>query len=199
MNVHSVGKVRFVATTKREDILQAALQLFTDRGFDATTVPMIADSANVGAGTIYRYFENKEVLLNSLFQECTERFFHTITHGFPESGTVRQQFHHIFMQTIHFAKGNREAFSFIDSHLNPRLLDEKSLKSFEVGMDFIRRFLVQGQEQGIISPLPPNALISIFYGALVKLFETIRAEVLEETHELLAGVEECCWNAIRVH
>ncbi|MCM3340732.1 TetR family transcriptional regulator [Paenibacillus sp. MER TA 81-3] len=188
-----------MTTNKREDISLAALNLFTERGFDATTVPMIADTAKVGAGTIYRYFDNKEVLLNSLFQECVEQFFQTITQGFPESGTVRQQFHHIFSQTIHFAKANREAFSFIDSHLNPRLLDDKSLKSFEVGMDFIRHFLVQGQQQGIISLLPPNALISIFYGALVKLFETIRAEVLEETDELLAGVEECCWNAIRVH
>ncbi|MDQ0175532.1 TetR/AcrR family transcriptional regulator [Bacillus chungangensis] len=188
-----------MATNKREDILLAALKLFTERGFDATTVPMIADTAKVGAGTIYRYFENKEVLLNSLFQECVERFFQTITQGFPESESVRQQFHHIFFQTIHFAKGNREAFSFIDSHLNPRLLDEKSLKLFEACMDFIRHFLVQGQQQGIISSLPPNALISIFYGALVKLFETIRSGVLEETDELLADVEECCWNAIRVH
>nr|WP_309145457.1 TetR/AcrR family transcriptional regulator [Paenibacillus alvei] len=188
-----------LSTNKREDILHAALHLFTARGYDATTVPMIADRANVGAGTIYRYFENKEELLNSLFQECTEQFFHAVSQGFPEAATARAQFHHIFVQTIYFAKENREAFSFIDSHLNPRLLDEKSLKTFEVGMDFIRHFLIKGQQEGTISPLPPNALISIFYGALVKLFETIRAEVLEETNELLAGVEECCWNAIRVH
>lgn len=187
-----------MSTNKREDILLAALQLFTARGYDATTVPMIAERANVGAGTIYRYFENKEELLNSLFQECTEQFFRAVKQGFPEAATVREQFHHIFFQTIIFAKGNREAFSFIDSHLNPRLLDEKSLKTFEIGMDFIRDFLIKGQQQGLISPLPPNALISIFYGALVKLFETIRADVLEETNELLAGVEECCWNAIRV-
>lgn len=188
-----------MTTNKRDDILLAALHLFTDRGFDATTVPMIAERAKVGAGTIYRYFENKEELLNSLFQECTEQFFRAVKQGFPESANVRDQFHHIFVQTIHFAKENREAFSFIDSHLNPRLLDEKSLKTFEKGMDFIRHFLINGQQQSVISPLPPNALISIFYGALVKLFETIRAEVLEETHELLVGVEECCWNAIRVH
>ncbi|WP_082112166.1 TetR/AcrR family transcriptional regulator [Paenibacillus sp. DMB20] len=188
-----------MATNKREDILQAALHLFTARGFDATTVPMIADSAKVGAGTIYRYFENKEVLLNSLFQTCVERFFQTVTQNFSESETVREQFHHIFTQTIHFAKENREAFSFIDSHLNPRLLDGKSLELFDECMGVIRQFIIQGQQQGIISPLPPNALISIFYGALVKLFETIRSGVLEETSELLAGVEECCWNAIRVH
>ncbi|QDQ02854.1 TetR/AcrR family transcriptional regulator [Lysinibacillus fusiformis] len=188
-----------MATNKREDILQAALLLFTERGFDATTVPMIANNAKVGAGTIYRYFENKEVLLNCLFQECVQRFFNTIRQGFPGSGTVRQQFHHIFYQIVHFAKREREAFSFIDSHLNPRLLNEESQKMFNEFIDFMRVFLIKGQEQGIIYSLSPDALIPIFYGAVVKLLETARAGVIVETDELFAGVEECCWNAIRVH
>jgi transposase len=34
------------------------MQLFAERGYDGTTIPMIAEKANVGAGTIYRYFEN---------------------------------------------------------------------------------------------------------------------------------------------
>ncbi|MGE7090283.1 TetR/AcrR family transcriptional regulator [Lysinibacillus sp. NPDC048646] len=188
-----------MATNKREDILQAALLLFTERGFDATTVPMIADSAKVGAGTIYRYFENKEVLLNCLFQECVQRFFNTLKQGFPEFGTVRQQFHHIFYQMVHFAKREREAISFIDSHHNPRLLNEESQKMYNEFNDFMRDFLIKGQEQGIIYSLPPDVLIPIFYGALVKLIEITSAGVIEETDELFAGVEECCWNAIRVH
>lgn len=188
-----------MATNKRKDILQAALLLFTERGFDATTVPMIADNAKVGAGTIYRYFENKEVLLNCLFQECVQRFFNTIKQGFPESGPVRQQFHHFFYQMVYFAKIDREVLLFIDSHLNPRLLNEESQKMFNEFTDFLRNFILKGQEQGIIYPLPPDVLIPIFYGAIIKLIETTRAGVIVETDELFAGVEECCWNAIRVH
>ena len=45
------------------------MQLFAERGYDGTTIPMIAEKANVGAGTIYRYFENKEALVNSLFSK----------------------------------------------------------------------------------------------------------------------------------
>lgn len=187
-----------MATNKKEDILQAALNLFTERGFDATTVPMIAETAKVGTGTIYRYFENKEVLLNSLFQECANRFTKTIKQDFPESGTVRQQFNHIFLQMAHFAQGNRDELSFIDSHLNPRILDEESQTIFEECLDFIRHFLEEGQQQGIICPLPTDALIAIFYGALVQLFNATKSGTLEETDELLAGVEVCCWNAIRI-
>ena len=42
---------------------------FAERGYDGTTIPMIAEKAKVGAGTIYRYFENKEALVNSLFSK----------------------------------------------------------------------------------------------------------------------------------
>lgn len=62
------------STTKREDILDSALTLFAERGFDATTIPMIATDAKVGAGTIYRYFANKEVLVNTLFQHYVTLF-----------------------------------------------------------------------------------------------------------------------------
>jgi hypothetical protein len=34
--------------------VDAAMQLFAERGYDGTTIPMIAEKANVGAGTIYR-------------------------------------------------------------------------------------------------------------------------------------------------
>lgn len=49
----------------REKIFRAALKLFAERGFNATTVEAITAAADVGKGTFFNYFENKEsVLLN---------------------------------------------------------------------------------------------------------------------------------------
>ena len=38
-------------------------------------MPMIAENAKVGAGTIYRYFKNKESLVNELFQQHVNEFY----------------------------------------------------------------------------------------------------------------------------
>lgn len=49
----------------REKIFRAALKLFAERGFNATTIEAITAAADVGKGTFFNYFENKEsVLLN---------------------------------------------------------------------------------------------------------------------------------------
>jgi len=47
----------------RAAIRQAALRLFLDKGYDATTTSEIARAAEVSAGTLFNYFPTKEALL----------------------------------------------------------------------------------------------------------------------------------------
>src|SRR5947209_15982704 len=47
----------------RETIAQAARQLFAERGYQATTLPDIAEAADVSTRTIFAYFPSKEDIL----------------------------------------------------------------------------------------------------------------------------------------
>jgi AcrR family transcriptional regulator len=47
----------------REKIFRVALDLFAERGFNATTIDAIAEGADIGKGTFFNYFENKESIL----------------------------------------------------------------------------------------------------------------------------------------
>lgn len=51
-----------IALQRREQILKAATEIFTRRGFAAATVPEIARLAGIAAGTIYLYYPNKRDL-----------------------------------------------------------------------------------------------------------------------------------------
>lgn len=49
--------------TRREQILQAAVQVFSERGFHRSTIKAIASAAGIAEGTIYNYFGSKRELL----------------------------------------------------------------------------------------------------------------------------------------
>jgi AcrR family transcriptional regulator len=59
------------ARRAREHLLDAALDLFAERGFEASTTKLIAERAGVPNGLIYYYFGTKEKLLEVLFTERT--------------------------------------------------------------------------------------------------------------------------------
>ncbi len=62
-------------TEKRSEIIRAAIELIAQHGYHGAPMAMIAERAGVGAGTIYRYFENKDVLIAELYRELEERIY----------------------------------------------------------------------------------------------------------------------------
>ncbi|WP_020537774.1 TetR/AcrR family transcriptional regulator [Lewinella cohaerens] len=60
-------------TTKKERILEAALELFAKQGFAATSTNAIAKKAGVSEGLLFKHFGNKQGLLEALLKEGEER------------------------------------------------------------------------------------------------------------------------------
>ncbi|MEG0471613.1 MAG: TetR/AcrR family transcriptional regulator [Solibacillus sp.] len=57
---------------KRQQMLSSAKQLFTEYGFEKTTMQKIADEAGVGVATVFRYFPKKELLIIEVIKEVIE-------------------------------------------------------------------------------------------------------------------------------
>lgn len=56
----------------RERILDAALELFRERGFEETTMRAIAEAAGVAVGNAYYYFRAKEYLVQAFYERTHE-------------------------------------------------------------------------------------------------------------------------------
>lgn len=57
---------------RREMILDAARELFKEKGYEATTVDEIAERAELGKGTIYSYFKSKDQIYISILEQGLE-------------------------------------------------------------------------------------------------------------------------------
>jgi AcrR family transcriptional regulator len=65
---------RVVRGDRRDDLLVAAAQRFVADGIRATTMEDIARDAGAGKATLYRYFANKDALIDALLERESERF-----------------------------------------------------------------------------------------------------------------------------
>lgn len=88
----------------REAIAQAAKELFVERGYDATTLPDIAEAADVSTRTIFAYFPSKEDVLFSDFAQMRDGLAQALAErpeGTDALETVRE-----FILALHAAKGS---------------------------------------------------------------------------------------------
>ncbi|SDM63411.1 TetR/AcrR family transcriptional regulator [Nonomuraea jiangxiensis] len=57
------------AVWRRGQLLDAALRVFADKGVDGATVKDVAEAAEVTPGLLYRYFDSKEAMVETLLSE----------------------------------------------------------------------------------------------------------------------------------
>ncbi len=67
--IKDTDKLNRKQAIKREAIIQAAIKIFSKKGFHNTKISEVAKAANVADGTVYLYFANKDDLLLKAFKE----------------------------------------------------------------------------------------------------------------------------------
>lgn len=198
MNIHSDGRKAPAVPTetrdktdRRQDILDAALVLFTERSFAATPVPKVADRAGVGTGTIYRYWDSKEALVNELYQRC--RKAQATAMGAPPGRSAREEFGQWWTRMARFVADQPVAFEFLEAHKHQPYLDDDS-----VAMDVRLRagfasFIERWQAAEQIVDLEPYALVTLAYGAFVGFHQAAIAGRLTLSADLARAAEDRAW------
>jgi len=182
---------------KHEAILEAALELFVERGFHGTAVPAVAERAHVGAGTIYRYFENKEALVNALYRTSKDAFAAQVMADFPTGASTREQFHALWQGMARFVTEHPKAFAFLELHHHASYLDEQSKQAESRLMEFASAFVEQAQKRAELREGAPQLLMSLVYGAFTGIVRSHWEGRLELTEANLDVAEQCCWQAVR--
>lgn len=182
---------------KREAIITAALELFVERGFFGTAVPEIADRAAVGAGTIYRYFDSKEALVNAIYREQKLQFGKVALDDFPSTASTREQFRVLWTRMARFAVEHPSSFVFLELHHHARYLDAASRAVEQRMTALFTHVVTSAQARGELKAGDPRVLIGLVMGAFVGVIRSC-VDVdrpLGDADWVLA--EQCMWEAIR--
>ena len=183
---------------KYDAILDAALQLFVERGFYGTAVPLVAERAGVAAGTIYHYFTSKEAMVNALFRHWKEAIARTIYTAFPATAAPREQFKTIWMKMAEFALANPKAFAFLELHHHAPYLDKESQALDQSLKNFGVIFVTAAQKAGVIKKFEPMLLMELVFGAFNGMFRAHLEGRVTLDEKALRDAESACWDAVVV-
>ncbi len=138
-----------MATTKKEAIQEAALNLFVANGIDATSVRSIAEQADTAEGNIYRHFKSKNDLARTIFLNCATKFRNSLKESVQGLSDPKQQIEILIRTIFDFSFEHEREFSYImianhrDEIITQELLTKPLPK--DVFVDTLRA----GREQGV--------------------------------------------------
>ena len=185
---------------KRNEIVHAALELIAENGFHGAPMAMIAERANVGAGTIYRYFENKDVLINGLYQDLEERMYPVILAGYAADKPVRERFIHLFTALLRYFIGNPLDFRYLEQfHNSPYGVEHRRDKILgnNEGGNLFRELFEDGGLHQVTKDLPLAILFALAFGPLLSVARDHILNFISLDDDLIARTIEACWDGIK--
>jgi len=182
---------------KRTAILDAALELFCEFTFDGTPVPAIAERANVGAGTIYRYFDSKEALGNAVYQRWKSEMKRRLVDTAPRGASARDELTRWWRALWSFAAEHPSALAFLENHHHAPYLDAASLAIGDEILDGARAFVLSAQRGGEIVRGDADVLIALVMGAFRGLAKELQEHGRAPAPRVIADSEERVWALLR--
>jgi TetR/AcrR family transcriptional regulator, repressor of fatR-cypB operon len=185
---------------KRADVMKAALELISERGFHAAPMAEIAEKAGVAAGTIYRYFENKDILITELHRELEDKIMAALHDGCPLGRPVRERFLCLIRALLRYLIDHPLHFRYMEQYFNSpygiamhrdRLMDKSGSN------DPLREIFEEGISRQILKDFPVVVLFSLAFGPMIILIRDHILGFIVLDDPLIGRITEACWDAIK--
>ncbi len=185
---------------KREEVIKAALELIAEHGFHGAPMAMVAERAGVGAGTIYRYFDSKDVLIAEIFNELEKRIVEYLLQGYSLDRPLRERFIYLSTMIIRYFMDNAIHFRFIEQYMNSPYgvsLRREKLLGKARDIDLFRHLLQEGIERQALKDLPLALHFALAFGPILSLLRDHILGFMKLDDVLIRKTVEACWDAVR--
>ncbi len=173
--------------SKRDSIINAALELFSANGYTDTTTKLIADKAGVNEVTIFRHFGNKD----SLFQEVTKNYVESLGSNTNVATykklMPKETINAIGTEYISYCFDNEQIYK-IQMKMHEDILNTSKLRLSKAYISELTKYLSSLKEEGIFKGNPEVAATNFILSILgVFTFYVLTNEFSKEQVENLVS------------
>ena len=161
--------VRMSADEKRRVILDAAVRVFAERGFNAARVSDIADEAGVAYGLMYHYFRSKDEVLDTLFLDRWNVLLQAIRSVDEDDTDPRDKLYAITSFIVDSYRYDPDLMKVIIVEVTraANSFGRKHLDKIREAFDLIADIVEAGQQSGRFRDhVTPRFAAMAFYGAI---------------------------------
>ena len=156
------------AEQTRQDLLDAALTIFSKKGYSATRLEDIANAAGVTRGAIYHHFGSKSDLFLALMEEATTVGNSAIDRAVGEGGTFVEVLSRILVYTFNLLEEDRRFSEVMALQLTTPDVDALAQRRYEEAQELVQSisgFFKVIIDQGELRPdLDPEIAARAFLG-----------------------------------
>ena len=182
---------------KQEAILDATLELVSERGFHNAPTSLIAQEAGVGVGTIYRYFENKEDLIDELYKKLKLQLVAAMLVDYSANLPLRERFRRIWINTARYYINHPLETAFMEQYANSPFLKPETA---DIHAEYFRpvfEFIENGVYEGVLKDLPPELFGALTLEVAISLAKKHRDDTLLLDDGVLERAVDACWDAVK--
>ncbi|MGE0278552.1 MAG: TetR/AcrR family transcriptional regulator [Nitrospiraceae bacterium] len=168
---HSIE--RLTSEERRRQLIEVALQLFSQKGFRGTTTRDIAHAAGINEAIIFRHFDTKEDLYAALLTgksvEANVAQWREELRGYAERNDDERLFRSLAMKILQHHRDDPMflrlmLFSALEGHPLAQRFGEQEARPVQ---EFLCAYVIRRQREGAFRAGDPAAAVRAFVGALI--------------------------------
>jgi AcrR family transcriptional regulator len=174
----------------RRELLAAATRVLAAKGFHDTKISDIAAAADVGVGTFYLHFPDKETLFDAVVDDTVVRLKATVDAARAHAADARDEMLAANAAFFRFAQENREVFKIVFGHA--AAYNDLIRRAQALFIADIEKTVRTGIARGLFAPLEPALVAQAVVGMATQMIswwtanESVPIETLIETTTTLA-------------
>ena len=163
----------------KDEILVAALNLFSTRGFHNVSMQEVAKASEFAVGTLYNFFDSKEALFDELTRNCGERISKELVTILDSPGTEVERLSKFIRHAPVLLEENAEIVRLYVAELGTRgakISKSRNMDDFHIILDTaLQKLIANGIYKGIFRKVDPK-IVTL---AINSTIETLAFENVE--------------------
>jgi len=138
--------------SKEEKIIQAAIEVFREKGIEKTKVSDIVKAAGIAQGTFYLYFPSRLSVMPAIAKVMVEKIIAAIKEGISIQEPFAKQLEKVVDIVFSLTEDYRDVFALIYAGITQTEHMKEWENIYAPYYEWMNNFLYEAQQQGIIRP-----------------------------------------------